>query len=153
MLSLCTMHVSNHHAQIQWKWPFLESNLANSIQGLKMPTPMRAWPANTQHTWPRTTQHTWPTNTQHTWQQIHNTHNLYKYGNYTQRNSWTVQTSSLIYTLQEKVTVQDLLLQVYLGEDEDEWPSMTVATPLGFITGTVVSPVLCSSHPQTDFRP
>jgi len=25
-----------------------------------------------------------------------------------------------IRTLQEKVTVQDLLLQVYLGEDEDE---------------------------------
>ena len=61
--------------------------------------------------------------------------------------------SSLTYTLLEMVTVQDLLLQVYLGEDEDEWPSMTVATPLGFITGTVVSPVLCSSHPQTDFRP
>ena len=30
--------------------------------------------------------------------------------------------SSLTYTLQETVTVQDLLLQVYLGEDEDEWP-------------------------------
>ena len=43
MLSLCTMHVSNHHAHIQWKWPFLESDLANSIQGLKMPTPMKAW--------------------------------------------------------------------------------------------------------------